>query len=95
MNEFKKLVKWLSKNDYSYTLVNLYDGDQAIIYTETGARFCDVICHRYSYGHERGLLEMMGIPVNTEDNVKGYLTAKDCEDIILGKYNWESRYDNE
>ena len=88
MNEFEKLVKWLSKNDYNYILTDLCGGDQVIIYTEDGERFCDVICHKYSYGYEQGLLEMMGRPVNTEGCVKGYLTAKDCEDIILGKYNW-------
>ena len=90
MTEFDKLVKWLNKNNYNYTLTDLCGGDQVIIYTEDGARFCDVICHRYSYGYERGLLEMMGIPVNTEDCVKGYLTAEDCISILKGTYDWKN-----
>lgn len=39
---------------------------------------CDVICHKYSYGGEEGLLEIMGLLTEEEaeyDDVVGYLTA--------------------
>lgn len=38
---------------------------------------CDVICHKYSYGGDRGLLEIMGLVDNEYDDVEGYLTAED------------------
>jgi hypothetical protein len=40
-------------------------------------RVSDAVCHSGSYGHERGLLEIMGL-VNEEevgDEVEGWLTA--------------------
>lgn len=46
---------------------------------------CDAICHRYSYGHEKGLLEIMGL-ADTEDNVEGWLTADDVFARIYTHY---------
>ena len=34
----------------------------------------DAICHNGSYGHERGLIEVMGLP-QCDGDVIGYLTA--------------------
>ena len=43
---------------------------------ETGERVSDAICDWGSYGHEKGLIEVMGYPLcEIEDDVEGYLTA--------------------
>lgn len=38
---------------------------------------CDVVCHDFSYGHDAGLLEIMGlVDVETlDDEVEGWLTS--------------------
>ena len=62
------------------------NGYIVIVYDEKGERSWDAICHDGSYGHELGLLEVMGERVVrvTDDAVEGYLTA---EEVIgrLGK----------
>lgn len=45
-------------------------------------RSWDVICHKYSYGGDRGLLEIMAPFAENEDGVVGYLTAED----VINKY---------
>ena len=42
---------------------------------ETGERIGDAVCHFGSYGHERGLIEVMGFPFCDEEDVVGFLTA--------------------
>lgn len=92
MTEFDKLVKWLKENNYKFTINdNLFDGSQVIVYTESGIKLWDVIYHKYSYGYENGLLEMMGSIVQTPDSVIGYLTAKDCIAIAKGTYDWSNK----
>ena len=58
-----------------------WDGLQ-VCYPCADACISDVVCHSGSYGHELGLLEIMGL-VNEEevgDSVEGYLTAEEvCE----------------
>lgn len=36
----------------------------------------DAICHNGSYGHEKGLIEVMGLP-QCDGDVVGYLTAEE------------------
>ena len=38
-------------------------------------RIGDAICHIRRYGHEKGLIEVMGIQYCDEDDVVGFLTA--------------------
>lgn len=49
-----------------------FDRHQIIVYEKDGRRTWDVICHRGSYGVERGPLEGMGDIFN---EAEGYLTA--------------------
>ena len=55
---------------------------------------CDVICHKYSYGGEEGLLEIMGLLTEEElqydDSVAGYLTADDVFSRIKKDYEEEN-----
>lgn len=52
-------------------------------------KICDVICHKYSYGGEEGLLEIMGLTDN-EDGVEGYLTADEVFSRIKRDYKEEN-----
>lgn len=65
-----------------------FEGYQ-IIYPNCSNPVCDVILHKGSYGHEQGLLEIMGL-VDEEkvgDEVEGFLTAKECFNRIEKHYN--------
>lgn len=42
---------------------------------------CDAICHSGSYGHEEGLLKIMGLTRN-DDSVEGWLTSEEVFDRI-------------
>lgn len=46
---------------------------------------CDVICHKFSYGGTKGLLEIMGLTDN-EDDVEGWLTADEVFSRIYIHY---------
>lgn len=67
--EIRKLAKGLEERNISYKLKPLFDGWQ--IWRDDW----DAICHSFSYGHEKGLLEIMGTLVDIEDTVEGHLTA--------------------
>lgn len=47
---------------------------------------CDAICHSGSYGHEIGLLEIMGLTRN-DDSVEGWLTSEEVFDRISEDWN--------
>lgn len=90
-NQMKKLmnklesanIPFIVENDSFDSLHLMYPGDW-----NTGCK-CSVICHKYSYGHEQGLLEIMGLLTDEEkkrDNVVGYLTAKEVFDRIYNDY---------
>ena len=50
----------------------------------------DVICHRGSYGHEQGLLEVMGAICNSvDDDVEGYLSVEEVFERIKKYYKKE------
>lgn len=69
--EMDKLAKGLDEKGIEYTRKPLYDGEQILV-----EGHWDAICHRGSYGHEDGLLEIMGdIVQNEDDSVEGCLTA--------------------
>lgn len=47
---------------------------------------CDAICHSGSYGHEEGLLEIMGLTRNG-DSIEGRLTSEEVFDRISEDWN--------
>lgn len=77
-----KLIPMLCKNNIPFDLtINL--GRPQIWYPSFENPVFDVICHRNSYGHEQGLLEIMGLVSDTlEDHVEGYLTAEEVFELI-------------
>ena len=57
---------------------------QIIVPPQDKERQWDVICHRGSYGHKDGLLEVMGTIARGDDDVEGWLTADDVIERIEG-----------
>ena len=78
--EIRKLAKGLEERNIPYELKLLWDGWQIL------CDDWDAICHSFSYGHEDGLLEIMGILVDKEvgDTVEGCLTAEEILKRIDG-----------
>lgn len=76
--EIRKLAEGLTARNIPFDLHPLWDGWQ--IMTEDW----DAICHTYSYGSDRDLLEIMGSIVSEDagDSVEGYLTAADVLERI-------------
>lgn len=67
-NEMMALAFGLRERNIKFEVSSIFDGLQI---------WCDgwdAICHNGSYGHERGLIEVMGLP-QCGDDVIGYLTA--------------------
>lgn len=82
-NELVKLLDKLSMSDEDtghWELVSMsadnFEAPQVIFYDDEGNRIADAVCHPLSYGHEQGLIEIMGEPLcYTDDDVEGWLTA--------------------
>ena len=78
--EINKLIKILNAQGVCYPIdwkvKELYGRPQVIFLNpQNGEQIGDAICHFGSYGHERGLIEVMGFPFCDEDDVAGFLTA--------------------
>lgn len=83
-SEFYKLAVTLIVRGYTVEVTNIWDGKQVSVYSQDKEDdrqktfLWDVVIHKYSYGHEDGLLEAYGTIVekfNDFDTVQGYLTA--------------------
>lgn len=91
LTEFAKLVRGLNlKGVKMETVIEDDWGAQVIVYDDEGNRLWDAVINKASYGHEKGLLEIMGSAIvkkvslmgdDDEDDVLGWLTA----DEILEK----------
>lgn len=82
MTELKKLKKYLDKNEIANEWNSVVGyRDQIVVYDDQKheVRLWDVICHKYSYGGVKGLLEIYG---SLCTDVIGYLTADDVIKII-------------
>lgn len=78
--EIDKLIKILNDQGVccpiGWKVKELYGRPQVIFLNpQSEERIGDAICHFGSYGHERGLIEVMGFPFCDEDDVVGFLTA--------------------
>lgn len=78
LSEMTKLIIGLDMRGIPFTVRSLYDGMQIL------CDGWDAICHKGSYGHESGLIEVMGAPVCQSDcdDVEGWLTAQDILDRL-------------
>lgn len=73
--EILKLASLLQARGHHFSVKDLYDGAQVILYNSRNYKIADAVCHSFSYGHEKGLLEIMGL--GAEGDVIGWLTAED------------------
>lgn len=85
LNELFKLAAGLSARGKKVEVRSLCGGAQVLVYNDKNEVEWDAICHSYSYGGDRGLIEIMGGPVEDSDDVEGYLTA----DEILARIDRE------
>jgi len=96
--ELKKLDELLTEAGIPHEVTSIdylgEDGvDCQICYPSYKEKICDAINHRFSYGHEAGKLEIMGLvdPDVVGDSVEGYLTAEQVFNRI--QRDWEFRKD--
>ena len=78
--EIDKLIKILNAQGVccpiDWEVKELYGRPQVIFLNpQSEERIGDAVCHFGSYGHERGLIEVMGFPFCDEKDVVGFLTA--------------------
>ena len=88
MKQMDLLEEYLKKKGIRYGRACMDKGEQIVAYSKDGKRLWDAICTRYSYGHEKGLLEIMGNIVDKKrvgDSVEGWLTAQDVIDRVEGR----------
>lgn len=76
-NEMMKLAFGLYDRGIEFKAQSFFDGIQFII----GDWDWDAVCHSGSYGHENGLIEVMGLP-QCQDDVIGWLTAEDVLKMV-------------
>lgn len=79
--EMDKLIPMLCKADIPFDMA-IHLGRPQIAYPSFDNTVCDVVCHWGSHGHEKGLLDIMGLCENNFDDVEGYLTAEDVFERI-------------
>ena len=77
--EMMKLAFGLYDRGIEFKAKSFFDGIQFII----GDWDWDAICHSGSYGHENGLIEVMGLP-QCQDDVIGHLTAEEVLNMVDG-----------
>ena len=89
--EMNKLIEMLNNASIPFELTTdiLDNKNNQVWYPSYKDNVCDVICHKYSYGGEYGLLEIMGLLTEEEaefDSVAGYLTAENVFNRIENHY---------
>lgn len=82
------LINLLDAFDIPYEVTSNWINDSAQVwYPNKRNPMCDVISHSYSYGGSEGLLEIMGLcPDIDDDDVLGWLTAEDVFERIYSHY---------
>lgn len=89
-DEMMKLAFGLRDRGIEFSTKSFYDGIQIVV----GDWDWDAICHSGSYGHEKGLIEVMGLP-QCQDDVIGWLTAEEVLRMVDGLDSKTMDYDNE
>lgn len=92
--EILKLKDMLEKAGIPFKFEDSFDGYH-ICYPKAGEeRVCSVIEHCGSYGHDKDLLEIMGLLTEeeaAEDDVAGWLTAENVFSRIKADFDKRSR----
>ena len=85
--EILKLHNMLEANNIPHEFARFYDG-YAVCYQTSGETcVCDAVQHRWSYGSEQDLIEILGLSENGAGiDIEGYLTADDVFQRIKKHY---------
>lgn len=84
-----RLASLCSAEDIPFVMRPQFNGLQ-LVYPRLETWELDVICHDYSYGHEQGLLEVMGAICQAyDDDVEGYLDVEEVFERIKKYYKKE------
>lgn len=93
MTQMEKLENMLNISNIPFEITKHWSHTKQIWYPSRENPICDVICFGRaglggSYGHEKGLLEIMGLvdEEKTGDSVEGWLTAEEVFDRIWDDY---------
>ena len=87
--EMGKLEWLLQEAKIPYRIEYIWGTPSVRYYGHGEELICDAICHSGSYGHEIGLLEIMGLTRNG-DSVEGWLTSEEVFDRISEDWNKRS-----
>ena len=88
LKEITNLATMLNAVNIPFEVFGYFDG-AVVKYPSIDKEVCSVICHKGSYGHAKGLLEIMGLLTEEEeayDSVVGWLTAEDVFTRIAEHY---------
>lgn len=80
--EMGKLEWLLQEAKIPYRIEYIWGMPSVRYYGHGDELICDAVCHSGSYGHEEGLLEIMGLTRN-DDSVEGWLTSEEVFDRIF------------
>lgn len=72
--EMDKLISLCEITGLPHEVVELY-GRPQVYFPNKEAPISDAICHYMSCGHEKGLIEILGLAKAIEGSVEGHLTA--------------------
>ena len=86
ITHINKLITMLATTNIPFTVTECH-GRPQVWYPNDTDPVCDAICHWGSYGHQTGLIEIMGLTHN-DDSVEGYLNADEVFTRI--KEHWEA-----
>lgn len=84
--EMGKLEWLLQEAKIPYRIEYIWGMPSVRYYGHGEELICDAVCHSGSYGHEIGLLEIMGLTRN-DDSVEGWLTSEEAFDRISEDWN--------
>jgi hypothetical protein len=89
MTEMEKLAALLKESNLPFEVIEFEIGGEKtpqICAPDAEHHHIDAVCHKYSYGHERGLLEVMAhgpyYAEITDYDVVGYLTATEAFELF-------------
>lgn len=95
LKEMYDLINRLIVMGVPFKVNEFLDTPTVIFYDSEGYRIGDAVCHMGSYGHERGLLEIMGLDIDEAevgDSVIGWLSA---EEVVNHYIHWRELHDGE
>lgn len=88
LKEITNLAIMLNAAKIPFEIFGYFDG-AVLKYPSIEKEVCSVICHKGSYGHANGLLEIMGLLTEEEESrdcVLGWLTAREVFSRIVDDY---------